>query len=189
MASRHVSALLAAVFSANDDDRGVTARQVLDALALHPQTASITAQWVQEQAKRVYTAELRKMTASFVGWHFSARNATEEQLQQFDIEATASQMETRAPLLWGLLSALLTAEPDLERRRMVYLEGKKRELKKPQDEAERVQAILGLDDDEFWYEMEDGDIEMGSLKGSRESTPSQRRETILRMVRTAHVAV
>ncbi|KIK78513.1 hypothetical protein PAXRUDRAFT_834521 [Paxillus rubicundulus Ve08.2h10] len=51
--------------------------------------------------------EIRKIAAEASGWHFGAYRSTTKQLEDFDLEKMAKDMEASAPHFWSLLSLFL----------------------------------------------------------------------------------
>jgi hypothetical protein len=53
--------------------------------------------------------EVRKLAKIDIGWQFSVLHAKAEQIECFRIEEMAMEIEAEAPVLWGLLDAVLSA--------------------------------------------------------------------------------
>ncbi|KAF9817385.1 hypothetical protein IEO21_03526 [Rhodonia placenta] len=99
--------------------------------------------WVHETVKSVYANEIIALTQIKPGFHFNARQATEQQLAGFDLEKLSDTMLTTAPHLCDLLSNLLDANPALKHRR---------ERQRPKRRARRTRAGLSSNP---WQSMED----------------------------------
>lgn len=67
--------------------------------------------WVHTTMKAMYTAEIWLLTRPDAGLHYIAKGMTESKLHEFDIDNIIEQMSTNAPLVWGLLDELLSADP------------------------------------------------------------------------------
>jgi hypothetical protein len=59
----------------------------------------------------MYTVEIRLLTRPDAGLHYIAKGMTESKLREFNIDNIIEQMSTNAPLVWGLLDELLSADP------------------------------------------------------------------------------
>ena len=95
----------------------------------------------------------------------------------------AERMAMQAPVLWDLWGGLLTADKGIERRRLGYLNAKqKAAAKRPRTNGDDVSALPELNEDKFWFTAKDDDILLDNAAGCEQTTPAQRRQTILTMV-------
>ena len=62
---------------------------------------------IAQQTERIYAQEVRKLTNKANSWHFRARRARPEQIEQFRLEEMSTKMETDAPHLWSMLGAVM----------------------------------------------------------------------------------
>ncbi|EMD32165.1 hypothetical protein CERSUDRAFT_58912, partial [Gelatoporia subvermispora B] len=73
--------------------------------------------WAVAATKQMCGAELKALAKKSAGMHFNATNATEGQLEEFDVKVLAETMIAQAPTTWDLLGAFLEADQSLVRRR------------------------------------------------------------------------
>ena len=127
---------------------------ILSAFLMHPSKNNKSLQHSAEFIKDSYLRELRDVVSEESGWHFGASNATTKQLEDFDIEDMARDMERRAPGLWYLLGALLDGV-----ERSSWLEDAK--LKEPEQDAITNEEITEAS---YWDEVDEIDLE-GFIEG------------------------
>ena len=65
----------------------------------------------------VLQEELVRLTQKENGLHFSATNATFEQMEDFKIQLIGIKMQAECPVLWSLMQRLLTTDSDLQARK------------------------------------------------------------------------
>ncbi|KAJ7750539.1 hypothetical protein B0H16DRAFT_1842618 [Mycena metata] len=87
----------------------------------------------QWENKTQYAQSIRDLAEKDNGWHFSARNTSAAQLQNFRIEDMAKNMKSLAPELWDLLGLLLSAN----RQTMEVDEDDPMETDLPEDDPTR----------------------------------------------------
>ena len=81
--------------------------EILRAFFKHEATAHATRSWAQDTVTSLLTEAVRQLTDVDNGWHFSAAQASPEQITEFRIEDMAAKLETCAPELWALVHSLL----------------------------------------------------------------------------------
>src|ERR1700730_8385112 len=62
-------------------------------------------------------SEIAMMGRKENGWHFSARNASPERINEFSIVDMSRDLKTQTPRLWWALSAMLVSDPKRESER------------------------------------------------------------------------
>ncbi|THH23062.1 hypothetical protein EUX98_g8114 [Antrodiella citrinella] len=87
-----------------------------------PTLYNSTRTFVSDAFTATLTLEVAQLASRNSGWHFSARNASAEQINAFSIEDMANKMETEAPTVWTLFGQLLASDPVLADRRKQYLD-------------------------------------------------------------------
>ena len=97
--------------------------------------------WIQVREEETYIDELRKLVQKENGWHFGARNATAQKIEDFRIDEMGRDMKGRAPRLWGLLDALMHADS------IAQQSGDRTSDELEDDEF--FDAMEGLDDEEL----------------------------------------
>ena len=135
-------------------------------------------QWALMVVNRDHARSIQNLTRTSEGWHFSASNASANQIQDFQLEDMAERMENTTPHLWKTVKGLLSADPKQVRRRS----SQDLELADYDDDQEEEE-----DDAEFW---EDAGCQ---VSGTQDTTPlpdppcrrktTQQRERILTIVR------
>ncbi|KAF8997420.1 hypothetical protein BDQ17DRAFT_1329411 [Cyathus striatus] len=91
--------------------------KIYTAFSEHPTTAKTITEWMCGRMKQMYTQEIVALTDQNAGFHFGAKNTTQEKLCNFSLADTARKMKQFAPALWDLLSDLLDANPTRQRKR------------------------------------------------------------------------
>ena len=109
-------------------------------------TVHITSKWAIKFAQDTYQSQVFLLTRKPSGFHFLAKNMTQDQLKSFSIEETANKMEELAPDLWRLFGILLSADP-----RLNYNKHRTRNQASSGGSPKRQQGQYGMDD---------GDIEV-----------------------------
>ena len=87
---------------------------LLDALASHPKTASMTREWAHGQAKAQYVYEVREMASREGGWHFSAIHTDAERFKTFDIDAMAQKMAKQATCVFSVCSEPVSCDGEVD---------------------------------------------------------------------------
>ncbi|KAI1783104.1 hypothetical protein LXA43DRAFT_1135135, partial [Ganoderma leucocontextum] len=94
---------------------------LLDALETDPATSPAVATWATVFTRNVCRDELLALTHRDAGLHFTAKYASQDQLENFNISQLVEQYRTAAPVLWGLIQVLLDADAErLASRRKRY---------------------------------------------------------------------
>lgn len=141
----------------NSPHRQIFASQwpsLLDHLAHHPLLQKDTGQFVSASMTHRLTSEVTQLVDKESGWHFSAKNASSDQLEKFTINGMANRMQDQAPVLSSLLDCLL----DSRRNRASYHEGKPEE--NIADELGRTAgSSVELDEEEEYWLGDEVDIE------------------------------
>lgn len=85
---------------------------LLEHLAHHPLLQHFTETFVRTSITNQLTSEVAHLAEKESGWHFSAKNATTDQLESFTIDGMSSRMQSQAPALSSLLDCLLDSKRD-----------------------------------------------------------------------------
>ena len=56
------------------------------------------------------------MASKASGWHFSTKNASAEQINEFSIDRMASMLTEHTPYLWDILGTLLVSDSQVEQK-------------------------------------------------------------------------
>ncbi|TCD59776.1 hypothetical protein EIP91_011478 [Steccherinum ochraceum] len=140
----------------------------------------------------LYTKKLKSEVAELAnkesGWHFSARNASEEQVDNFMVEDMAGRLEAKAPTLWILLGELLESDSALARRRAHHLAPS---AQPPEPAAEWDEEA------EFWandmllepVEREDVEGTSGPRPSKRQRRAAERTLSLLRIRRVIIMSI
>jgi hypothetical protein len=99
----------------------------LEAFRLSTLTADTTSKWVFQVARQGYISQIQVLTKKESGFHFYAKNITEDKLKQFSIDKISTKMVELVPDLWNLLAGVLAADPNSNRRRAAIQTGTRRE--------------------------------------------------------------
>ncbi|KAJ6468082.1 hypothetical protein C8R47DRAFT_807305 [Mycena vitilis] len=86
------------------------APEIIDLFATHPLSSKSTFAWARKAIQKKTTESIKLLTAN-QDWHFGAAHASATQLEDFQIEEMAAEMQEIAPDLWNLLHLLLTKDP------------------------------------------------------------------------------
>ncbi|KAF7974579.1 hypothetical protein HWV62_11958 [Athelia sp. TMB] len=145
-----------------------------DLLLAHPNTYSgaATLMWAQRLMEETYTHEMLALSNKSAGLQFRASKADVAQVAVFSLEDIGARMCGRAPALWELLGALLSADAKATQRRLE--EGKaaaKRVRKFLQGEK-----VLDLEGDELMTAAAEIEVDDGA-----ESEAEYWRDTVLLM--------
>ena len=96
--------------------------------------------------ERIYAREVQDLVQANAGWHFSARQAAPEDIEDFAWESMAQGFTSLAPRLWSLLDALLLArkrKPSLILDRdAMLIDGPEDDELLPENELDQEEAIL-----------------------------------------------
>ena len=88
---------------------------LLDLLIKHPDMTKCIKDITFAHMMQTLETEIVTMATIISGWHFSARNASYEQIDKFSIHEMAETLTRQTPYLWNLLGVLLASDPVLER--------------------------------------------------------------------------
>ena len=89
----------------------------LTGLSVHPVIQQPVQDWALTLVNRNHSQSLQNLTRKSHGWHFSASNASVQQIHEFKLEHMAEVIQTTAPGLWKTVTSLLSADPKQVRRR------------------------------------------------------------------------
>ena len=159
-------------------------KAVLSTLFDHHALRYPVLQWALMVTNGDHAKSIRALTRTSQGWHFSASNASADQIQDFELEDMADSMETCTPHLWKMIKGLLSADPKQVRRRS------------SQDiELTDRDASDDEDDTEFWEDAgcqvsgtqditpQSGQLAEAIIHSPRQRKTTQQRERILTVVR------
>lgn len=154
--------------------------EVLTHLSTNPTLSKPVMGWALTTVNRLHAQSIRKLSNAGHGWHFSASNTSVEQLREFRMEDMVHDIKALAPGLWGSIRSLLSANPNLMKRRSsAHITPDIHDSINPDADEE--------DEGEFWMDV-DGSLGQRdsdtTAKGtrSRSKTPRER-EAILDLVR------
>jgi len=83
---------------------------LLGTLINHPDTMKCTRDTTFYQFTAILKMEVAIMALKTSGWHFSARNASSDQIDAFSIEGMAKTLTKQTPFLWAMLETLLASD-------------------------------------------------------------------------------
>ena len=66
--------------------------------------------------------EIARMGAKDNGWHFSARHASAQKIEEFSIADMSCELKMQSPRLWEILSSMLVSDSTCESRQVQYLQ-------------------------------------------------------------------
>ena len=155
-------------------------KQLLGVLSADSVARHVLLLWAHNFVKAKYMEEIRAMILVAAGWHFSVKNAEPDQFENFDLEEMAQKMAARSPFLWDLLGDLLTADKQMERRRLQHLIKKQRKKSNEKDSQEGLE-----EEDKYWIEDEDVAELDDSSTTKASSNPVLRRKIVIRVVRSS----
>ncbi|KAF8983858.1 hypothetical protein BDQ17DRAFT_1437222 [Cyathus striatus] len=93
-------------------------------LAMHDFAEDLTKNaahtWAMKHAQGIYTSQVQVLSHIDTGFHFSASNATAQELQCFNITGLAGEMYKQAPDIWQLIQSCLSADAWLAKRRAAH---------------------------------------------------------------------
>ncbi|KAH9914880.1 uncharacterized protein BXZ73DRAFT_23016, partial [Epithele typhae] len=89
------------------DDLVNNTKVIIASLFYHPATEESTRDWSHRRVLLDHQKSVRSLSRREGGWHFSAANASPNQLAEFQLEDYARDLEERAPRLWELIRELL----------------------------------------------------------------------------------
>ncbi|KAG2753217.1 hypothetical protein P692DRAFT_20829322 [Suillus brevipes Sb2] len=92
---------VAELISHNDD--------IIRTFSRHVKSRTALLEWARTTVNMDCAREVRKLAKIDNGWQFDALHAKAEQIECFRIEEMAMEIEAEAPVLWGLLDAVLSA--------------------------------------------------------------------------------
>ncbi|KAK7683367.1 hypothetical protein QCA50_013629 [Cerrena zonata] len=92
--------------------------------------------------------EVKSVANKQAGWHFSACNASIEQVEAFSITDMAIALERQAPTLWCLLGSLLESDPSRARRRARFRDTPSANVRT--DGGSGTREDSWDDEDEYW---------------------------------------
>ncbi|KAG1774446.1 hypothetical protein EV702DRAFT_931209, partial [Suillus placidus] len=92
---------VAELISCNDD--------IIRTLSRHVKSRTALLEWARTTINADCAREVQKLAKVDNRWQFSALHAKAEQIECFCIEEMATEIEAEAPVLWGLLDAVLSA--------------------------------------------------------------------------------
>lgn len=84
---------------------------IMNAAQKNAQCAHIVTEWTEKALTKVYANEILTLTKKESGFHFVAKETTEESLRSITIDHLAKTIEAKAPNLWRLLNVLSSADP------------------------------------------------------------------------------
>ncbi|KIK76596.1 hypothetical protein PAXRUDRAFT_169402 [Paxillus rubicundulus Ve08.2h10] len=126
---------------------------IFAALAAHRLTDEKLVQRAQELTHEVHLKEIWKTAAEASGWHFGAYRSTTKQLEDFDLEKMAKDMEASAPHFWSLLGLFLG-----EARDEIVGGGP------GPDDSRDADGDVVMGDESYWDEVDEIDLE-GFING------------------------
>ena len=83
---------------------------ILGAFLAHPIWDQRFVQRCAELLSSSYLKEIRRIASEDGGWHFSASTATTKQLEDFNLDDMARNLEECAPGLWAFIGVLLEGD-------------------------------------------------------------------------------
>ena len=134
---------------------------LLGTLISHPDTMKCTRDTTFHQFTAILKTEVATMALKSSGWHFSAKNASSEQIDAFSIEGMAKTLTKQTPFLWAMLDTLLASDTAIEQRRAQHVVGTSKI--DPSDPSamcvDTANASDWSDEDEYWAQEAEGDWE------------------------------
>jgi hypothetical protein len=110
-----ISEFLSHIFEDSDYDNHPAVRDIADniqailsSLFNHHALRYPVLQWALTITNSDHANSIQTLTRASQGWHFSASNASAEQLQEFELEDMADSMESDTPHLWRMIKGLLS---------------------------------------------------------------------------------
>ena len=92
-------------------------KAILSSLFDHRTLRYPVLQWALMVVNCDHARSIQNLTRTSEGWHFSASNASADQIQDFQLEDMAERMENTTPHLWKTVNGLLSADPKQVQRR------------------------------------------------------------------------
>jgi len=99
-----------------------TAAAPMILLALLKASPNVISDWAHSVVQMQYAQELHDLGSGENEWQFKALHASPEQIEGFQIDHIACEIEQKASRLWGLLDALLLNAREPKPSRMVVME-------------------------------------------------------------------
>lgn len=127
--------------------------RLLKILTYYEDTAKPTGDIMFNLCTSLLRYEVATMATKNAGWHFSARNASVNLINEFSVERMAEMLTRSAPRLWELLGSLLLSDPSLEERRIQHHAGTSlsREPSLMSVSSETSNTLSDWDEeDEYW---------------------------------------
>jgi hypothetical protein len=121
-----INDLISGVLHSCDEDHPIRLLFLAECSALlillfsHPTTQAPIRETALGVCTHLFMSEIARLSTKESGWHFSAENASCEQIEAFSIEKMAERIQAEAPLTWNLLKSLLISDPARDARRTKY---------------------------------------------------------------------
>jgi hypothetical protein len=91
---------------------------ILDLLLAHACRDTVI-DWAVEQACEWFKSEILQVSRAESGLHFNASQAHAANILDFDLEEIVQKLEVLAPCTWGVVQAVLNANPVMHWRKVV----------------------------------------------------------------------
>jgi len=89
---------------------------LLKTLINHPDTRDHTRDITFDLFTTTLKTEVAMMASKTSGWHFSAENASSEQIDVFSVNGMAETLTKHTPCLWAILGTLLSSDSQVEQK-------------------------------------------------------------------------
>ncbi|KIJ57042.1 hypothetical protein M422DRAFT_773749 [Sphaerobolus stellatus SS14] len=129
------------------------ATAIFDAFSTVPEARNDVVSWVHTVAKNTYMEEFCALTSPGLRFHFNARKATMDKIENFKMDILQSHMLSLAPHLYDLIGDLLVSDPKLEVHRVEIPSAGENEEEEPGDEDEEEPERVPIDEEaDLWSE-------------------------------------
>ncbi|KAJ8503630.1 hypothetical protein ONZ45_g10687 [Pleurotus djamor] len=122
--------------------------------------------WAGPYMLKTYKEEVSVVSSQRAGFHFGASKATEEKIRDYQLDNAIQQVSSGAPLLWELLSTLLSSDEEVVRQRKVMARRRKKKRAKKRRQRRSEGGGSATDSDSAAMVIDGDDGEGGEASGN-----------------------
>ena len=162
---------------------------ILELLNNHSKAGKIVSRWAHGKMMGTYASEVTQLVQRANGFHFTAKKTTAERLREFDIDNLASKMSVLAPSLWGLLGALLAADPksNYKREKRSAVKAHDTSSQRTNNDVEMLDVHdLDENEDQYWNDVDERPL-VGDEDDEPEDAEEQKKQRAERVALTVSV--